>query len=198
MTAITIGTGYYAEMARHAARRLTEMTGLHSVVITDTDFAASGLRHPLHLKFHLFDFVDDADVLYFDADLVCLTAWDPKQFLGSDGIVAVRDRMMSDVRRDAQRMGLAPEDYFNAGFLIVNRERHRSYFEVAERIIDLYGDPFSDQAALNAARAMLRIPLRLLDRRYNWVGFDDGGVCCNLAVFMAHGLRANGKDTTLI
>ncbi len=67
MIAVTMGFGEpFGRLAALAARAVREMTGLETVVLDGTHFAASGLPHPHHLKLRIFDHVDDDAVLYFD------------------------------------------------------------------------------------------------------------------------------------
>jgi hypothetical protein len=197
MIAITIGVGRYAEMAVHAAGLLARQTGLRTRVLGPVDFASSGLRHPHDLKFRLFDFSDDPDVLYFDADLVCLRPWDPLGFRGCEGLIAVRDLVSDMVRAEAQRADVPVDDYFNSGFFIANRERHATWLRAAERVAEQYRKPFVDQTALNAARRIVGLPFCPVERKYNWLNFGDRGVCCETPVLMAHRLRPGDNRSNL-
>src|SRR5436190_23940327 len=78
MVGITIGVGeYYSRLARHAAQAMEEKIGVRVAILTDEHFASSGLPAPHHLKLRMFDFVNHESVLYFDADMVCLSSWKP-------------------------------------------------------------------------------------------------------------------------
>jgi NAD(P)-dependent dehydrogenase (short-subunit alcohol dehydrogenase family) len=84
MIAVTIGIGRYAELARLAAATFSRKTGLECRVLGAAHLRASGLRSAYALKFRLFDLVDAEDLFYFDADMVCLRAWQPEALAGPD------------------------------------------------------------------------------------------------------------------
>jgi hypothetical protein len=194
MIAITVGVGRFAEMAQHAAAALTRMTGLSVRILDDAEYVRSGLAHPVYLRFRAFDACADEDVLYFDADLVCLRSWDPSAMRDPEAIVAVRDRMMPPVFQDAAAGGVPADGYFNAGLFIANRRRHRAWLEAAEAYVRQRPNLlFRDQSALNALRVSMGIPLWPLDRRYNWVCFGEGQLEYRMQVVMAHRLKP-GND----
>lgn len=198
MLAVTIGVGSYAEMARYAARAVQQNTGLSTFVIGDEQFARSGLAKPHYLKFRLFDLVDADQVLYFDADQVCLNPWNPRVFADPEMFVAVRDRLGPVIRSDAEFARVRAEDYFNSGLFIMSRERHLPLLRGAEEMTRTNSKMhFFDQTALNATRAALGLPLRLLDRRFNWIGYGDGTLCYQMPVFMAHRLKVSSDATNL-
>ncbi len=92
MIGVTIGVGYpYAKLATLAATCVEEHTGLKCHVLDHTHFSRSGLRHPAALRLALFDYFDHSDVLYFDADWICLNSWRPSVFAGRSNLVACRD-----------------------------------------------------------------------------------------------------------
>jgi hypothetical protein len=198
MLAVTIGVGKYAEMALHAAAAVRRHTGLETFIIGDEQFGGSGLTVPHHLKFRLFDLVDADQLMYFDADLVPLNPWDPKSVADPQAITAVRDRVDSNVRGDAERAGVRFEDYFNSGLFMISRRPHHAWLRAAEQdALARSRSAFFDQTSLNAARAALGLELKLLDRRYNWVGFGTGPLCCQVPVFMAHRLQPGRNDVNL-
>jgi hypothetical protein len=191
---VTIGVGTYAEMARLAAREITARTGLRTVVLGDAEMEASGLEEPDFLKFRLFDFVEADNIFLFDADMVCLEAWDPSLYFGRREVTCVRDRLIPGIRRDAFLWGLPPEEYFNAGFFIVNREHHLPWLRRAEAIRHRHPSIWAAQTPLNAARHELGIPLNFLDRRFNWLGWGDTRLSHDVPVVMAHKLGTNRLD----
>ena len=186
--AVTIGVGAYATMARLAAREVAALTGLESVVLGDDVYERSGLGHPDFLKFRLFDLTDAENIFFFDADMVCLERWDPAQFFGSAELTCVRDRLVQSVRDEARDWGVAAEEYFNAGMFIVSRAHHVEMLREAERLHHSRRTAFFAQSPLNAARSRLGVPLNMLDRRYNWVGFGSSTLSHEVPVLMAHKL----------
>jgi ADP-heptose:LPS heptosyltransferase len=186
--AVTIGVGGYAEMARLAAREVTALTGLPSVVLGDEVYRQASLCHPDYLKYRLFDLVDSENIFFFDADMVCLERWDPRAYFGAAGLTAVRDRLIGQIGREAAEWGVPAEDYFNAGMFIINRAHHLGMLREAERICFSRDTAYFAQTPLNAARARLGIPVNLLERRYNWVGFGSSLLSHEVPVVMAHKL----------
>lgn len=198
MIAVTVGVGAFAEMARLAASRLTQMTGVSTLVLGEAEFKQSGLTKATYLRFRAFDHVDDEDVMYFDADQVCLRGWNPVAFRDREAIVAVRDRMIPQIFADAEERGVLASRYFNTGLLIINRSRHRPWLRDAEEYVRQHPQlPFVDQSALNAICAQGAIPVRFLDRRYNWVHFGEGPLCHEVPVFMAHRLIPDRNEINL-
>jgi hypothetical protein len=186
--AVTIGVGTYANMARLAACEVAALTGLECVVIGDDVYERSGLGHPDFLKFRLFDLTDADNIFFFDADMVCLERWNPAQFFGRAELTCVRDRLVQPIREEADDWGVAAEEYFNAGMFIVSRSHHADMLREAERIHRSRGTAFFAQSPLNAARSRLGVPLNMLDRRYNWVGFGSSTLSHEVPVVMAHKL----------
>ena len=173
MTAVTIGTGAYAEIAVEAATAMSARTGLRVRVLGDDIASRLKVKKPHRLKMELFNVIDDEDILYFDADLVALSNWSPQQFAGSLSVVAVRDLwFMMNIRNDAQRLGITTRNYFNSGLFILNRTAHASALNLASQLFEeLAPAPFQDQSHLNLAFALMDVPIRFLDRRYNWIDY---------------------------
>ena len=195
--AVTIGVGPYAELARLAARELSARTGLETIVLGDREFAASGLEHPHFLKFRLFDLVHAENILYFDADIVCLAQWEPRPYFASAAIACVRERMIDEVRRESVEWCVPLEEHFNGGMFIVNRSHHGRWLSRAESLRHLHPTCFYDQLPLNAARCELGLALRLLDRRHNWLGFGASSLSHETTVVMAHKLVPGRCDINL-
>lgn len=195
--AVTIGTGPFAQLAELAAKEVSAQTGLETVILGQKHLQDSGLESPLFLKFRIFDLLKAENVLYFDADMVCLGQWDPSRCFGDRSIVAVRDRMLDFVLDEAARWGCPPEEYFNGGMFIANREHHAKWLKLAESIRFQHPTGLLDQSPLNAARAALGIPLKLLDRRFNWVGFGASSLSHEMPVVMAHKLVPDRMDLNL-
>ena len=198
MMGVTIGVGeYYGQLAKLAATAMEEKTGVKTTVLTDEDFASSGLPAPHHLKLRMFDLVDAESIVYFDADMACLKPWRPQTFANTDAVVAVAESARPLHVTTARDWGIPAEKYFNAGLMILNRKHHRDWLRETERFV-LTDTRFKeydplDQAALNITRHRLGLKLDLLDRRYNWIGFGVGRLCYEVPVFMAHTLIPENK-----
>lgn len=195
--AVTIGTGRFKELAKFAAKEVSAHTGLETVILGPKHLKDSGLESPLFLKFRIFELLKAENVFYFDADMVCLAPWDPSRWFGHPSIVAVRDRMLGCVLDEAARWGCPPEDYFNGGMFIANREHHARWLKLAESIRFQHPTQLLDQSPLNAARVELGIPLKLLDRRFNWLGFGASSLSHDMPVMMAHKLAPDRTDLNL-
>lgn len=217
MIAVTIGVGpYYGEMARLAAERVRRFTGLPTRVLGDEEYrsevdprlaAAIGPMATCALKARLFELLPDFDdILYFDADLVFLAPWDPRSLGGSDRFVCVRDSWYLDfIQADAARLGVPAERYFNAGFFIASREAHAGVLaEVYRRFSEVHdkGHRLHDQSLFNLVVHERGVPVRFLDRRYNFVGWAlDSEVARTLPTFAAHcvrqRIRSADKESTM-
>jgi hypothetical protein len=195
--AVTIGVGRHAELARLAADEVRARTGLDTVILGDSEFAASGLEHPHYLKFRLFELVHADNLFFVDADVVCLEEWDPAVFFGRPEVVAVRDRMIDLVTGEAEEWGVPVEDYFNSGVMILSRAHHHAMLRRAEALVGSRRTSLFDQSPLNAARVQLGVPLKLLDRRYNWVWFGDSSLSHQMPVVMAHKLLPERPDVNV-
>lgn len=217
MIAVTIGVGsVYPEMAALAATRVRALTGLPTHVLGESEMrewvdskfvdrwrdAAA-----LVLKFHLFDIFPDADdILYFDADLVVLRPWDPRAFTGTRHFLCVRDLWFLDfIQLEAARIDLPAERYFNFGFFIASRLHHAGALREAARRLDLVHElncMLLEQTVVNRVFADLEVPVRYLDRRYNFLGWSlDSEAAMTIPAYAAHGvrttLRSRGKGSTL-
>lgn len=96
MIGVTIGINpVFKALAKLSAHCFKEMTGLEVVILGETEFRKSGLTHPASLKLATFDFVDDDNVLYFDADWFCTKKWNPRIFKNRKSITACNDFVLS-------------------------------------------------------------------------------------------------------
>jgi hypothetical protein len=115
-----------------------------------------------------------------------------------EAIVAVRDRMIPEIFVDAEERGIPASRYFNAGLFIIQRSRHLSWLRAAEEYVLQHPSlPFVDQSALNAVCGQSGVPVRFLDRRYNWVHFGEGPLCYEVPVLMAHRLIPDRNEINL-
>lgn len=176
MIAVTIGVGEKHELlARLSARTCEKHAGLKAFILGVHEMARHRVKKPHHLKFRLFQEFPEAEaILYFDADTIFLRAFDPSPFQNVPELVCVRDVWERNwIREDAERLGIAAKDYFNSGMFIVNRTHHQPMLETAEGLVGKVISQYNDQSVLNAARAQLGIPLRLLDKAFNFIAFEN-------------------------
>ena len=195
--AVTIGVGSFKELAQLAAREIAARTRLDTVILGPDQLKASGLESPLFLKFRIFDLVKAENVFYFDADMVCLEQWDPSTWFGHSGVVAVRDRMLGPIAAEAAEWGIPLHEYFNGGMFIASAAHHHRWLKLAESIRFEHPTQLLDQSPINAARHRLGIPLELLNRRFNWLGFGTSSLSHEMPVVMAHKLAPDRLDLNL-
>jgi hypothetical protein len=89
---ITIGINReFKALAELSAKLLYESTGLESIILTDKNLKLTRNIHPTALKFHIFDFTDEQELLYFDADWFCLNKWDPITISDQHSLLICKD-----------------------------------------------------------------------------------------------------------
>ena len=92
MIGIIIGINpIYKELAKLSAKCFQEMTGLEALILGESELQKSGLTHPASLKLKAFDYVDDNNIIYFDADWFCIKKWNPTTHSDSKLITACND-----------------------------------------------------------------------------------------------------------
>ena len=170
---LAIGGGYqyYAELAMES---VTKHTGLDCVCISEPKREVEQWALP-HLKFDLFDYVEDDDIFFFDADTRMVRDWEVQALAGEKmGVVA--DFPYSEILKDReQNVPEIPEgEYFNTGMMILNRQAHEPVLRRAREIQE--NTPFEwtccyDQSYINKAAHEMRAPLLILPEIYNFVGF---------------------------
>jgi len=172
MIAATIAHGTaYRELAGLAAESVRKHTGLETVVLSPSDFPQSKLRHPAYAKLLLLRHFEGQSVLYFDADVRFVRDWDVAAIRDTDHFVAVADMPSKARDADCKRYKLDPVWYVNSGLWIAN-QRNAAALEVALHLANdpAYWTAFRyEQTALNVALQRYRVPIRLLDPRYNWI-----------------------------
>ncbi len=203
VTAVTIGIGAeHVALAKEAATRMQQLARVPVQILDANDLRRSGVSHPCHLKFRLFELVDAENILFFDADAFCLRPWEPTAFCDRREWLAVRgwwfDPWVAKVG-DAYGFG---EDIFNAGIFLCNRTNHLPVLRLAEalhtdddRYVGLHNP---DEIALNIARAVSRTPIEFLDRRYNWLQFGRGTLAEHADVVIAHACDAELRRQYLL
>jgi hypothetical protein len=194
MLAVTIGVGEpYAVLAREAAQRMRACTGLEVRILGERELAQAGVRHPDQLKFRLFDLVEAEHLLIFDADAFCLRPWQPRTFAGGPEWVAVRGFWFDPRVQQLGQMQGFEANISNGGLFICNRQHHARVLRLAEHLQPgsntFLGVDSTDELALAMALRVLGIPIRFLDRRYNWIQFGRGGLEDSADVIVAHACR---------
>lgn len=96
MIGVTIGINpIYEALAKLSADCFKEMTGLEVIILGDKELRECGLTHPASLKLATFDFVDEDNILYFDADWFCTKKWNPTIFTYRESITACNDFVLT-------------------------------------------------------------------------------------------------------
>ena len=152
MIGVTLGIGKgWEEVAKRAADRMSEFTGLQCHVISK--WSGKAFEHPAWLKCRILDiFRTENDFLYFDSDIWCVKPWKPdKLFEGCNrDFVAVPAVDNKFIEQECKRFNLPMGgQYISAGLLVFGRE-HRQVFEYAESLHPAYGSWF-DQTPINVA-----------------------------------------------
>ena len=198
MIAVTIGVGLYESMAHYAAQAVSDMTGLDAVVLGTADYNKSGCALPHFLKLKLFDFIEEESILYFDADMVCLNQWNPRDYEHRNAVLCVAERRHPAIVEACKLWDIPLDEYVNTGMLLLRRSLHREWFEKTDHFIRSSPVlPLFDQTPLNFLRHRLKIQYELLDRRYNWIGFGEGSLCYKVPVFMAHTIKPPSKTANV-
>jgi len=188
MIGITIGVGEkYKFYAGKAAEAFTKYTGMPVLIMDDThidkyaeEMSKQVIRHSqeraAYLKYNIFDaFPEENSFVYFDCDWMCLSKWDPLEFDNQKEFICVRDRIhYTEVIGQAKNLGMNPEDYFNSGFFIVNRENHKHIFdECREKHSTMHNRKWADQCVFNKVLFDRKFPIRFLSKRYNWSDYNE-------------------------
>jgi hypothetical protein len=173
MIGVTVGVGRWRQTAELAAAAARKHTGLKIVVLADAEWARLGGRYgtPHYLKLHLFEFVDDDHIFYFDADAIHINDWNPAEFAGCGAVVAAIDPFIGQL---AEESGVPSEQYFNAGVMILNRCPHESFLLQAQQLA-ASGLPstVAEQTHLNKARQLCGLGLECLPSKFNHLRFYD-------------------------
>lgn len=172
---ITIATTGYHELAHEAARLFRKHTGCHCLILTaDGDDAYD-------LKFALPRLADNRVCAFFDADWHMFRDTSMDEFVGMDGLAAVRDPGATHESRhfpmeDAEALGIPCDRYVNTGLLIFNSAdwRVQKAFDRAsvlmqEKRAGLHTGVYdkTEQSILNRALYEFQMPTRFLDRKWN-------------------------------
>lgn len=173
MIGVTIGIGKeWFECAHWAARRMEDMTGLECRVVESSCYFQGGNLHPSWWKHRIRELhrSDDGDYLYFDADIIPLKPWNPKEIFEKNGrkLCAVPDNnvlMCSQVRAEEKAIGIPPNTYLNAGLFIFGREHATVFEETWSRRPKFHR--WIDQSAWNGALFDLKTRVAVLPKKFN-------------------------------
>jgi len=167
MIGITIGVGNeWEQIANWAATRMTQNTGLRCEVINEL---SHGVCHASWLKCHLLQmFPDHDEFLVFDADIIPVKHWNPRELFKSmnRAFCAVPDRNWSATWNECRNFDLPyPDFYINGGLLIFGRE-HGPIWESVWKRHPKFGS-WMEQTALNAALMNCGMEVCRLPRDFN-------------------------------
>lgn len=168
MIGVTIGVGeQWAALAESSARAMEEMTGVRCHVLRADAF---GCCHPSWLKCHVHRIFPQEDAfLVFDADLLCVRQWDPRNLFKTMArpFMGVPEPNANDeVLEECREWGLGfPDFYLNCGLLIFGRE----HGFVLDRAWSLHphGGRWLEQTAINHALALEAVETCRLPRVFN-------------------------------
>lgn len=189
MRGVTIGIGEYEVLAQRAASSMAASTGLQCTVLTEEHLRQAGLegRPAAWLKLWLWDFVEDNRVLWFDADTCCLRRWNPADFADDTAVVAARDwYWRNGIQAEAESVRMPADEYFLSSIMLLYRPAHEPLLRLAREILPHTSGRVYEQTALNAARHRLGLPIKWLDRRFNWSLFGLGNLQADAAPIVAH------------
>ena len=191
LLAVTSGVGAeHARLAALAAERMARLAGVAVRILGEGELRRCGLRDPNHLKFRLFDLVEADNVLYFDADAFCLRPWAPAAWADRREWLAVRGFWFdARVERLGRLYGFGA-DTFNGGLFLCNRRHHAGVLRLAEALQradgTFHGLANPDEIAFSTALRVLGVPVRFLDRRFNWIQYGHGDLAEGAGVIVAH------------
>ena len=188
MIGVTIAIGqHYLELAERAAESCRRYTGLDVLVIS----SLLGFSRVSQLKLRLFEppLSLRGTVLWFDADMYFCRSWDLSELCNKPEVAGVHDYDTPEVMREAGRLGLHWPTYINGGLWVANSDHHRGLFA---RAASLYDRPAlttccREQFSINLALRDMRTPVRLLDRRYNWITHPEAATPDDVVVLHAAG-----------
>lgn len=182
MIGVTIGIGEkWKEVAEISAREMQRHTGIPCHVVSElpVDFGF----HPSWLKLRVFDlFPSEDEILFFDADILCIKEWQPKpiiyRFGGGEFQYDVDFSICNDehsiaVSQECKQFGIdGPWRYFNAGLWIA----HRKHDPILKRAL-ARGPKFGTWLEQTALTVELQNEnVNVLQREFNrllWPGFHD-------------------------
>ena len=195
MIAVTIGVGRCASLAIEAANRCRQFTGLDVVILNEVHQRRYRVPEPHHIKFHMFDILSDTDrLLYLDADLWFVAAWDPTRY---PSMSAVRDNeLYGGLQHECEQFGLAGDQYFNSGLFIIDRQ-HADVLRTARDLWERHASSsiWRDQTWLNLAAKQCRIPIHFLHRSHNTFPIPSDG---EAPIIGAHGAGRDPEFAAMI
>jgi hypothetical protein len=187
-----------------AARQFVACTGYPAAIIEENDFPrfarlARSLNSrrirrrelPYFAKLFLFDLLEAEDLIYFDADLLFVRAWNPADVIVPGKLGAVRDLWWTyGVLHDCDRGIMLAADYVNTGLLTLNRRDHWEVLREAARRFGSFPALLHEQSFLNFVLQKYRVPLEFLPRDYNSI---DPWNNDEVAQFPPFGIHVKGE-----
>ncbi len=168
MIGVTVANNsYYFGMAQAAAKSVAKYANIPTLILTNGKD-----KHPKWWKHELFEYFPNQTIFYFDADTVMLQQVDLSQFEDQEEFIAVHDQHIEG-HEDLKFNNFDAKLYFNTGVMIFN-QRHK---EITNWINDKkLNSPlktgFVDQTYWNRAVKELKIPMRLLDAKWNTLRYQ--------------------------
>ena len=139
MIAVTLGINpLYRALARLSAKCIQDTTDLDTLILTESDFKKSNFSHPAALKLKVFDFIQDDNVLFFDADWFSINKWSPNDYDDKVPIIACHDFILTDdwPEQYTNIDVVENEKYFNDEALLSHRRNTRNdYIEEIEQFM---------------------------------------------------------------
>lgn len=172
MIGVTIGIGEgWQEIARKAALRMQEMTGIECLIWSKTD---KYVCNPSWLKCDIFGPWDldpikaHDEIMIFDADILPMKPWNPLTYCQGDNFhFAGVAEFTAPVWDECQRFGVPFGQYFNCGMFIIHR-RAKSALEWAGRKHPEYGS-WLEQTAINVGLQKMGYPLTHMPAELNYL-----------------------------
>lgn len=112
MKGYTIGTGKWRKVAEYAAARMQEMTGVDCSVWTPR-------KEWVHPSWAKCEIPIETDTLIFDADVWCMSPWNPSGSEWTMPIAGVVEPANPAVDLECQLYGIKRSEYFNGGLVVV-------------------------------------------------------------------------------
>lgn len=201
---VIVATEKYLARARVASDQFSKWTGCRAVVLKEEDLRAVpdlvrrwGGNAPIaeHVPYLarlcLFDLLDVEHIVSFDADWICLRPWEPSLLCIESSLAVARDFWWnSPVTTDCATWGIDPSQYFNAGFMLLNRRNHAHWLCEAAALYGKADAVLREQTLLNSAAQTMHLPVRFLCRDYNLI---EAGSSDELGAFNIIGAHLMSK-----
>ena len=167
MIGVTIAIGEkWQAVAKRAADRMSEMTGLDCRIIDD--WHGEELEHPAWLKCRILDiFKQENEFFYFDSDVWAMKPWHPDHiFHGCNrDFIGVHAWENWILQGECNKYGLPPHGFYIGGGLLVFGREHKAIWDYALSLHPGFSAWF-DQTPLNLSLKRLACPVTRLPYKY--------------------------------